>query len=68
LFKELLTKKSEKMLKQLLSAWKFFYTSYVKTKREGKYVVNMTEKKPFGPKKAPTELHYQKNFTFLIFF
>ncbi len=31
------------MQKQLLSTRKFFYTSYVKTKSEGKYVMNMTE-------------------------
>jgi hypothetical protein len=29
--------------KQQLAAGQLFYTTYVKTKSEGKYVVNMTE-------------------------
>jgi hypothetical protein len=31
------------MQKQLLTARQFVYTSYVETKSEGKYVMNMTE-------------------------
>ncbi len=31
------------MQTQLVSAKKLLYTSYVKTKSEGKYVMNMTE-------------------------
>jgi hypothetical protein len=31
------------MQKRLLTARQFFYTSYIETKSEGKYVMNMTE-------------------------
>jgi hypothetical protein len=67
------------MQKQLLTARQFVYTSYVETKSEGKYVMNMTEfkifwflkdsmkKNTFWSKKTSQKLHFQKNFKCLIF-
>ncbi len=61
------------MQKQLLTARQFVYTSYVETKSEGRYVMNMTEYQNFlvsqgfhekkhllFQKKTSQKLHFQK--------
>ncbi len=68
------------MQKRLLTPRQFFYTSYVETKSEGKYVWtwlnikiclfpkdSMKKKHLLVQKRPPKKLHFQKNLEFLVF-